>query len=73
MDTFEEIQYGQVNLGILSTEVQETCVDTSSPPSTIAFEDTCVATSMASFHPPKLCLKEGVSVGFFIFIFPTHY
>lgn len=47
MNIFEEIQYDQVNLGIIY-EVQETCVVTPSPTSPIVSDDISIATSMAS-------------------------
>lgn len=50
MNIFKEIQYVQVNLGIISIEVQETCVHTPYPIFPIVFDDTGIATSMASIE-----------------------
>ncbi|XP_059067601.1 uncharacterized protein LOC131029727 [Cryptomeria japonica] len=64
VDTFEDIQYGQVILGIVLIEVQETCVDTSSPTLSVVSDDTGTATSMApivSVQQDIHCLPDTVT------------
>lgn len=49
MDTFEEIKYGHLKLGVLSsTEILETCADTPPPSSLVASTEFSVAISTVS-------------------------
>lgn len=62
VDTFEEIQYGHLNLGILpSTEVLKTHIDIPSPSSIVIFDIVCVAIIMAtcdSMQQDTHCLPD---------------
>lgn len=46
VNTFEEIQYGQVNFGILSTGVQETFTNIASPTLTVVPDDSSIAMAL---------------------------